>query len=358
MMMEKGLEGASMSTAPEKGIAEKFEFERINYPDVEGFISFLRDVRPDYPYRWFFDRNWIAQRISDPDYIWGVLKSNKTIIGTIICYYEPEKKINTLKLLLVHPRYRKQGILNTIFFERLQERRVIDQIQLSSPNLLYAEVLMSHSTSQNMIQRMGMMFCGYFPNKTGIEGIPAPLTPCALLFKRDSKTLDVDERLSNKLEKILTQNKIQKIRPLSIGLDKQEIRKDTQYDYKEEINCEFAESKKYLLSIDANNYLKFQFNTYLHCITEARLYTKDPEIAQFFIEYLLSYNANYLEILIPPELWLQDILISNRFKFTAFIPSFWDGEDVFFFSTWKNRPILTPGIKPIYNAILEADVYE
>jgi len=357
-MLEKELKGVSVNNAPDKRIAEKVEFEKIRTTDIEGFISFLRDARPDYPYRWFFDRNWIGQRISDPFYIWGVLKVNKNIIGTIICYYEPEKKINTLKLLLVHPQYRKQGILNTIFFDRLQERRVIDQIQSSSPNLLYAEVLMNHSTSQNMIQRMGMIFCGFFPNKTRIEGIPASLTPCALLFKRNSKILNVDKRISNKLEKILKYNRIQKIRPLSIGRDEQEIRKGTQYDYKEEINCELTENKKYLVKIDANNYLKFQFNTYLNCITDTRLYTKNPEIAQFFIEYLLSYNANYLEALIPPELWLQDILICNHFKFTAFIPSFWDGEDVLFFSTWKNRPVLTPMMKPIYNIIMEADAFE
>jgi hypothetical protein len=217
---------------------------------------------------------------------------------------------------------------------------------------------MNHSTSQNMIQRIGMIFCGYFPNKTRIEGIPACLVPCALLFKRTSKTLHVDDRIYNKLEKILNHNRIQKIRPINRGVDKQEGRKGTQYDFKEEVNREITGNENYLVKIDPHNYLKFQFNTYLNCITDARLYAKDPEMVQFFIDYLLSRNAIYLEILIPPELWLQDILICNGFKFTAFIPSYWDGADVLFFSTWKNRPVLTPIMKPIYNTIMEADVVE
>ena len=41
----------------------EFEFVNIRGQDVNNFISFLTDVRPDYPYRWFFDRMWGEGRV-------------------------------------------------------------------------------------------------------------------------------------------------------------------------------------------------------------------------------------------------------------------------------------------------------
>ncbi len=337
-------------------IEEDILFKRIYYEDIDEFIKFLKEVKPEYPYRWFFDPTWIAEKVSDNNYIWGILKKRENIIGTVICYFDPVKVISVLKLLLIHPLYRRRGILNNIFFERLQEKRIVDEIQSHAPSQLFAEIVVNHQTSQKMIERIGMVFCGFYPNKTINEGLRTGLVPCALLFKKDKLSVEIDDRIRNKVETILRNNRVYRFRNVKTGIDKQIYDKDLKFTFKENYYSDMSGNQVYSVEVGENSSLDFQYNTYLKNISEARINSDDPAVFQSVLKYLQKFDANYMEIMIPPNLWMQDILIENDFVFTAYLPYYWAGDDILVFSTWKNRPVLTPKLKPIYNSIMEANL--
>jgi len=351
-----GIEGDIMMKNNKE--SNKFEFVNIQEKDVDNFISFLKNVRPDYPYRWFFDRTWIRERVYDENYIWGVVKKpgEEQIIGTVICYYDVEKKISVLKLLLVHPKFRKMGILNSIFFKRINEERVVDKIRQHSPNLLFGEILNGHLTSQNMIARMNMSFLGYFPSKTRIDDVSADLIPCAILFNRNHSNVSIDERIIDNVNEIFNDKKISKLRTFKSGLEEQDLKS---------INFKFKVSKRVDKLLhehvevvnEVGDALNFKYNKYLNNIYEARISSDNLEIVQFLVSYLKNLGASYTEIMTPPNLAMQDIMLQNDLVFTGYFPSFWNGKDIMVFSTWKNRPYLVRRTKILFDNVMRGIVY-
>ncbi|MHA1798494.1 MAG: GNAT family N-acetyltransferase [Candidatus Helarchaeota archaeon] len=334
-------------------ITRNFEFINIQENDVNDFITFLKEVRPDYPYRWYFDSNWIKERVFDENYIWGVVKENgkNKIIGTVICYHDQEKKIAVLKLLLVHPKYRKMGILNSLFFKRINEQRVIDKIISFKPHILFAEILNGHLTSQKMIIRMKMSFLGYYPHKTRIGEVNADLIPCALLFDRKHETILIDKRIEEKIAVILNTNQLSKLRTLKTDIQHQDVKKIV-FNLKIEKKIDRPGLQIYHVEIDKDNFMEFRFNSYLNNILETRILSEDPTKVAFLIKYLKNFRANYTEVMISPDLKKQDMLIENEFIFTGFLPKFWQGKDQLVFSTWKNRPVLVKRVQKIFDNII------
>lgn len=334
-------------------------FEKITREDIIPFIRFLDEANPDYPYRWFFDPFWIASKVEDQNYIWGVLKpvkDPKKVVGTVICYYEPEKKIDCLKLLLVHPQYRGKGVLNNIFFKRLRENRVVDQIQAHQPNLLFAEILVNRLTSQKMVQKIGMSFFGYYPCKTRRDDVRLDLVPCGLLFRKDFKVIDIDDRIAQKVESILKINGLMKYR------DIRQCREECPLTWSEnplrEVEIRAREQdNRHAISIDGSNFLTYHHNTYINTISEAKLTIENPENAHVLIRYLKKLDAEYTEVMIPLDLTLQDVLLQNEFYFTAFLPYYWNGDDALVFSLWKNRPFFLPKTKKVYLTIMEVNEF-
>ncbi|NHI94583.1 MAG: hypothetical protein EAX96_18980 [Candidatus Lokiarchaeota archaeon] len=337
---------------------ENFEFVNIQEKDVNNFIKFLKGIRPDYPYRWFFDPIWIRERVVDENYIWGVVKRPGTdrIIGTVICYYDIEKNISVLKLLLVHPNFRKIGILNSIFFKRINEDRVVDRIRFHKPNLLFAEILNGHLTSQKMIIRMNMSFLGYFPNKTRINDVNADLIPCALFFNQKHSNILIDERIVDNVNVILNDKKLIKLRTIKTGIEEQKIKK-LNFKFKLSKTIDKTLHEIIRVSNEDGDTLEFKYNKYLNNITEARISSDNPEIIHFLVNYLKNYNADYTEIMIPPNLMMQDIMLQNDLLFTGFLPNFWKGSDVLAFITWKNRPFLIHRAKNLFDNVMRGVVY-
>jgi hypothetical protein len=198
---------------------------------------------------------------------------------------------------------------------------------------------------------MGMVFCGFYPNKTVIDGIRADTVPCASIFKQEHKNIWIDSRISDKLNYILNINRITNLRTLNTEI-KYSGDSTSSEIVKELKNSDGTGNEEYTVQIDDSNFLTFQFNTYLGNIAEARLNLQNPEFSQVLIDYLQKFGANYTEVMIPPELWMQDALIRNNFKFVGFLPCFWAGEDVLVFSIWKNQSVLIPKIKSIYNKMM------
>ena len=338
--------------------SKKFEFVNIQEKDVDNFISFLKRVRPDYPYRWFFDQTWIRERVYDENYIWGVVKKpgKEQIMGTVICYYDVEKNISVLKLLLVHPKYRKMGILNSIFFKRINDERVVDKIRRHSPNLLFGEILNGHLTSQNMITRMNMSFLGYFPSKTRIDDVSADLIPCALLFTRKHSNVSIDERIIGNVNEIFNDKKISKLRTFKSGLEEQDLKK-IDFKFKVSKTVDKMLHEYFEVFNEEGVVLNFKYNKYLNNISEARISSDNPEIVQFLVNYLKNFNASYTEIMIPPNLAMQDIVLQNDLVFTGYLPNFWNGADMMVFSTWKNRPYLVRRTKNLFDNVMRGVVY-
>ena len=335
-----------------------FEFVNIQDRDVDNFISFLKEVRPDYPYRWFFDPIWIRKRVLDENYIWGVVKKlgKERIIGTVICYYDIEKNISVLKMLLVHPNFRKMGLLNSIFFKRINEERVVDKIRRNSPNMLFGEILNGHLTSQKMIIRMNMSFLGYFPSKTRIDDINADLIPCALLFDRRHSNVPIDERIIDNVNEVFNDKKISKLRTFKPGLEGQNL-KNVDFKFKVIKTGDKLLHEHIKVSNESGDSLDFKYNKFLNNISEARILSHDPEIVQFLVNYLKNQGAAYTEIMIPPNLVMQDIMLQNDLVFTAYLPSFWEGNDIMVFSTWKNRPYLVTRTKNLFDNVMRGVVY-
>ncbi|MHA1146486.1 MAG: hypothetical protein ACTSRW_17240, partial [Candidatus Helarchaeota archaeon] len=225
------------------------------------------------------------------------------------------------------------------------------------PHLLFAEILVNQSTSQEMIEKMGMAFLGYYMNKTLRKETRLDLIPCALLFKRNPKIVQVDARIAPVLKYILEINKLDKIWSIHSEICKN-TPKDSTFDIIE--TCIPDKPHHYMneVKIDEENRLSYAHNTYLDNIYEATLTVNDPDAANFLISHLKSLDSSYTEIMVPPDLMLQDLLIQNRFRFTAFLPNYWGGNDMFVFSIYKNSPKLLPKTRKIYQKLIEVDYLE
>ena len=313
------------------------KFERISTDDIPHFISFLKDTEPDYPYRWFFDPQWVMERVNDENYIWGIARkrNDPSIIGTVLCHNDVEKKIAVLKLLFVHPSHRNKGILNGLFLDRINERRVIDEIMSWNPSLLFAEVLANNDTALKIVRKMGMMVLGRYPCKTVRTNTRLDLIPHAILFDKRHKTIDVDERIAAQVKAIIETNDLKKLRSLKIGRQKGTMIETCPTRIKKDNDK--AMHRTYLIELLDGSTITFEFNEFSRTVTNVMLGDATPEAVMFFDSYVSELSPSYVEIMIPPMLELQHVAIDLGYAFTSYLPSYWNGEDVLTFSKWKKE---------------------
>jgi len=301
-----------------------------NPEKIKPLIAFLKKEHPAYPYRCVFDPQWIRKSMSNNDYTWDVMTSdNGDIISTTMCYHDKEMKISTINLLLSRS---KSNV------KQLQEQRIIETARRRGSRIIYMEIPEHDTILMRRMTHMNMISFGKFTKKLEIENQWANFVPHALHFIKNHHIIAVDERIIDHVSVILNGTKFARYRMIKKGLDTSRIRTIVPLIRMKKFTIDH-DNDLVTLRINNNNddLLTFKYNKQLKIITEGRFKTRDPSSVNFFVIFMKDFNANHVEIVIPPNLMFQNILIHHNFEFSAFVPMFLNGNDALIFTTRKAR---------------------
>lgn len=147
-------QGKKKSEIPSKeDPCSKLEYLPLKEEFIE-LVPKLLDLvyKGDYPYKNFYDPDWLRSQISDPHVYFRVFwdRENKQLIGFTYHFYNPVTKGLYLGSTVVHPAYQSLGVLT-----RINPNWMAEILGTFKPNFLWGEIRACDCRMQKFLESMG-----------------------------------------------------------------------------------------------------------------------------------------------------------------------------------------------------------